>query len=189
MKAAGNNRHGHRDATMILLAFRHGLRASELCSLRWDQADLVHGRRNFLASGYAVLIIVLSRCSSKIFEFSLFELDVPDPVHRPFVLPRWATHDLYSWTRITRGLLRPQSLLQGIRSATARLLRRMSTVGPMEVIMADQSEQALVARYAAGTADEARLEALHREGLARCPCRPNGEGRNCITTRRQRERP
>jgi integrase len=34
MKAAGNNRHGHRDATMILMAFRHGLRASELCSLR-----------------------------------------------------------------------------------------------------------------------------------------------------------
>src|SRR5262245_43201671 len=28
MKAAGNNRHGHRDATMILMAFRHGLRAS-----------------------------------------------------------------------------------------------------------------------------------------------------------------
>ena len=44
MKAAGDNRHGHRDATMILLAFRHGLRASELCSLRWDQVDLVHGR-------------------------------------------------------------------------------------------------------------------------------------------------
>ena len=44
MKAAGNNRHGHRDATMILLAFRHGLRASELCSLRWDQVDLAHGQ-------------------------------------------------------------------------------------------------------------------------------------------------
>src|SRR5947208_17079030 len=29
---------------MILLAFRHGLRASELCSLRWDQVDLIHGR-------------------------------------------------------------------------------------------------------------------------------------------------
>src|SRR5262249_906898 len=28
MKAAGRNRYGHRDATMILLAFRHGLRAS-----------------------------------------------------------------------------------------------------------------------------------------------------------------
>jgi integrase len=44
MKAAANNRHGHRDATMILMAFRHGLRASELCSLRWEQVDLVHGR-------------------------------------------------------------------------------------------------------------------------------------------------
>ena len=44
MKAAGDNRHGHRDATMILLAFRHGLRASELCTLRWEQVDLVHDR-------------------------------------------------------------------------------------------------------------------------------------------------
>src|SRR5262245_59681626 len=44
MKAAARNRYGHRDATMILLAFRHGLRASELCSLRWEQVDLVHAR-------------------------------------------------------------------------------------------------------------------------------------------------
>ena len=44
MKAAGDNRHGHRDSTMVLLAFRHGLRASELCSLRWEQVDLVHAR-------------------------------------------------------------------------------------------------------------------------------------------------
>jgi site-specific recombinase XerD len=44
IKAAGDNRHGHRDGTMILLAFRHGLRASELCALRWEQVDLVHGR-------------------------------------------------------------------------------------------------------------------------------------------------
>jgi type 1 fimbriae regulatory protein FimB/type 1 fimbriae regulatory protein FimE len=44
MKAAGDNRYGHRDATMILLAFRHGLRASELCSLRWEQIDLAHAR-------------------------------------------------------------------------------------------------------------------------------------------------
>jgi hypothetical protein len=26
MKAAGDNRHGHRDATMVLVAFRHGRR-------------------------------------------------------------------------------------------------------------------------------------------------------------------
>src|SRR5258708_16337285 len=44
MKAAGDNRNGHRDATMILLAYRHGLRASELCELRRDQIDLTHGR-------------------------------------------------------------------------------------------------------------------------------------------------
>lgn len=36
-------RHGHRDATLILLAFRHGLRVSELVALRWDQVDLKQG--------------------------------------------------------------------------------------------------------------------------------------------------
>ena len=36
-------RYGHRDATMILVAYRHGLRASELCVLRWDQFDLERG--------------------------------------------------------------------------------------------------------------------------------------------------
>jgi integrase len=36
-------RHGHRDATMILLAYRHGLRVSELVSLRWDQVNLKAG--------------------------------------------------------------------------------------------------------------------------------------------------
>jgi integrase len=37
-------RNPHRDATMILLAYRHGLRASELCALRWDMLDLAQGR-------------------------------------------------------------------------------------------------------------------------------------------------
>jgi site-specific recombinase XerD len=36
-------RHGHRDATMILLAYRHGLRVSELVGLRREQVDLRHG--------------------------------------------------------------------------------------------------------------------------------------------------
>ena len=44
MKAAGTNRNEHRDATMILLAFRHGLRASELVNLRWDAIDLEQGK-------------------------------------------------------------------------------------------------------------------------------------------------
>ena len=34
--AAKTNRHGHRDATMVLVAYRHGLRAAELVDLRWD---------------------------------------------------------------------------------------------------------------------------------------------------------
>src|SRR4029434_3857824 len=37
--AAKENRYGHRDATMILMAYRHGLRVSELVALRWDQID------------------------------------------------------------------------------------------------------------------------------------------------------
>ena len=41
--ACKDNRHAHRDATMILAAFRHGLRASELCSLRWDQVEFEGG--------------------------------------------------------------------------------------------------------------------------------------------------
>ena len=45
MKAARNTgRHGHRDATLILIAYRHGLRVSELVALRWDQVELGQGR-------------------------------------------------------------------------------------------------------------------------------------------------
>ena len=43
MNAARKNRWGHRDATMILVAYRHGLRASELVDLHWDQVDLASG--------------------------------------------------------------------------------------------------------------------------------------------------
>jgi type 1 fimbriae regulatory protein FimB/type 1 fimbriae regulatory protein FimE len=38
-EAAKANRWGHRDATMLLVAYRHGLRASELVDLRWEQID------------------------------------------------------------------------------------------------------------------------------------------------------
>ena len=36
-------RYGHRDATMILLTYLHGLRVSEVCALRWDQVDTRQG--------------------------------------------------------------------------------------------------------------------------------------------------
>jgi type 1 fimbriae regulatory protein FimB/type 1 fimbriae regulatory protein FimE len=41
---ARENRNGHRDATMVLIAYRHGLRAAELVALRWDSVDFNHGR-------------------------------------------------------------------------------------------------------------------------------------------------
>jgi integrase len=42
--AARGNRWGHRDATMILVAFRHGLRVGELIDLRWDQIEFESAR-------------------------------------------------------------------------------------------------------------------------------------------------
>jgi integrase len=42
--ARKRGRNGQRDAAAILLAYRHGLRAKELCTLRWSQIDLRHGR-------------------------------------------------------------------------------------------------------------------------------------------------
>ena len=49
IRMAKGNRHGHRDATMILIGFRHGLRVSELCDLQWSsiefQTATMHVRR------------------------------------------------------------------------------------------------------------------------------------------------
>ena len=42
--ARKSSRYGHRDATMILIGYRHGLRASELCDLQWSQVELIAGR-------------------------------------------------------------------------------------------------------------------------------------------------
>jgi type 1 fimbriae regulatory protein FimB/type 1 fimbriae regulatory protein FimE len=39
IEAAKRNRHGHRNALMVLLAYRHGLRAAEVVDLRWEQLD------------------------------------------------------------------------------------------------------------------------------------------------------
>jgi type 1 fimbriae regulatory protein FimB/type 1 fimbriae regulatory protein FimE len=49
IEAASSNRQGQRDGLMVLLAFRHGLRAAELVDLRWEQIDFatatLHVRR------------------------------------------------------------------------------------------------------------------------------------------------
>lgn len=39
-KAAKGNRHGARDSLMILMAYQHALRVSELVGLKWQQIDI-----------------------------------------------------------------------------------------------------------------------------------------------------
>jgi type 1 fimbriae regulatory protein FimB/type 1 fimbriae regulatory protein FimE len=41
--SARTRRYGHRDATLILLAYRHGLRVSELVGLHWAHVDFKSG--------------------------------------------------------------------------------------------------------------------------------------------------
>ena len=69
--AKKRGRHGHRDATMILLAYRHGLRVSELVSLRWQQIDLTSG---VMQAGVEKIIVVAT----------------PDPL--PLAVQVWAEH-------------------------------------------------------------------------------------------------
>ena len=40
LAALKRNRHGHRDWLIGLLIYRHGLRVSEACDLRWDDISL-----------------------------------------------------------------------------------------------------------------------------------------------------
>ena len=40
LAALKGNRHGHRDWLVGLIIYRHGLRVSEACDLRWDDIDL-----------------------------------------------------------------------------------------------------------------------------------------------------
>ena len=58
IEAAKGNRYGHRDATMILVAFRHDFRASEIIELEWSDIDfneevLELGRRQGVCGPYA----------------------------------------------------------------------------------------------------------------------------------------
>jgi Phage integrase family len=60
--AAKRNRYGHRNATMILLAFRHGLRASELVDLRWDQVDFCTCFATPVGSRWLMQATIQERC-------------------------------------------------------------------------------------------------------------------------------
>jgi hypothetical protein len=54
IEAAKTNRYGHRDATMLLLVYRHRCELPILCALEWSQVDFngatLHARRARMAS-------------------------------------------------------------------------------------------------------------------------------------------
>jgi len=43
LRVAKDGRYAQRDHLMVLMAFRHGLRVSELCDLRWNDVDFKQG--------------------------------------------------------------------------------------------------------------------------------------------------
>ena len=45
IRAAKEGRWGHRDATLIMVGYRHGLRAVELAGLQWDQVEFGRSAR------------------------------------------------------------------------------------------------------------------------------------------------
>jgi hypothetical protein len=69
IEAARGNRYGHRDATMILLTYRHGLRAAEVCDLRWDQVGAVPhvspAEPRFMRDGHGHVADIPSRTQQK----------------------------------------------------------------------------------------------------------------------------
>ena len=60
--ARKRSRYGHRDATTILIAYRHGLRVSELCRLEWSQIDFESGLLH-VAGAPAVRAASAFRCT------------------------------------------------------------------------------------------------------------------------------
>jgi type 1 fimbriae regulatory protein FimB/type 1 fimbriae regulatory protein FimE len=62
--ARKSSRHGHRDATMILIAYRHGLRACEVCDLQWHQVELNVGRLHVRRSKRGTPSASYGRCAA-----------------------------------------------------------------------------------------------------------------------------
>jgi site-specific recombinase XerD len=77
LAALKRNRHGHRDWLIGLLIYRHGLRVSEACDLRWDDLDFTrrtidvrrlkrsHDSRHYLERQELIGLRVLQRSYAK----------------------------------------------------------------------------------------------------------------------------
>jgi integrase len=62
--ARKRGRYGHRDTTMILVAFRHGLRPAEVCTLRWEMVD--HRLPGDHHSGRGISCFVSEKCGKSV---------------------------------------------------------------------------------------------------------------------------
>jgi integrase len=74
--ARKRGRNGPRDGAAILLAYRHGLRAAELCQLRWAQIDLRQGRLPARQSREGRLLAALCRDDAVRAGISVRDLEV-----------------------------------------------------------------------------------------------------------------
>ena len=119
IEAAKPNRSGHRDATAILVAYRHGLRASELVTLRWDDIDLTTGRLHVrrAKSGDASVHPISARESRALRKLLREAAPSPDELASP--------HSITSSARATNAgeMLRPSAL------AVLRLITNSNFVG------------------------------------------------------------
>jgi integrase len=63
IQVAFKGRWGHRDSTLILMGYRHGLRISELVNLRWQQINFNTGTST--SDGSKVQSLAFTRCQAR----------------------------------------------------------------------------------------------------------------------------
>jgi len=107
MKAASGNRWGHRDATAILIAYRHGLRASEVVALRWDDIELASGRMHARrAKGGAASVHPIGARESR--ALRKLQREAPSPSPYVFVSERGSPLSVAGYQRMVAEPVRPR---------------------------------------------------------------------------------
>jgi integrase len=64
IKAGRKGRYGRRDATLMLLMARHGLRVTEAIDLRWDQIDFSKGHLHVRRLKGGIILFTRSKATN-----------------------------------------------------------------------------------------------------------------------------